>query len=76
VGFLEDAGATRVIVWLEMSVTLIKTFLLMLSVSLVGTVTPRLRSDQITDLSWKILGPLSLLALAGAALWLEVVKAL
>jgi NADH-quinone oxidoreductase subunit H len=69
---LEDVSAFRTLAFLEVSWVLLKTTVLMVLVSLLGTVTPRVRSDQITDLSWKVLGPLSFLALAGAAIWMEI----
>ncbi len=76
VSTLDEAGALRTLAGVEMLVILGKTFLLMIAISLVSAVTPRLRADQVTDLSWKMLGPLSLLALAGSALWLEVFRTL
>lgn len=54
--------------FLEVSTLLVKTFLVMIGVILVATVTPRLRSDQVTDLAWKVLSPFGLMALAGTAL--------
>ncbi|MBL7715887.1 MAG: NADH-quinone oxidoreductase subunit H [Bdellovibrionales bacterium] len=53
----------------ESVLLLMKTFGLMIFVSILARVTPRIRSDQITDLSWKVLSPLSLAALAGTAIW-------
>lgn len=53
----------------ESVLLLAKTFGLMIVVSILSRVTPRVRSDQITDLSWKVLSPLSLAALAGSAIW-------
>jgi NADH-quinone oxidoreductase subunit H len=73
---MKDAGAERMLVTAEASILLLKTVILMILVGLVGAVSPRLRADQITDLTWKVLGPLALLALAGTAVWMEVMKAL
>lgn len=46
---------------------LVKAMLLMLVVSWLARVNPRLRVDQVTDFSWRVLAPLSVLALIGAA---------
>jgi NADH-quinone oxidoreductase subunit H len=54
---------------LEATTLLVKTLGLMLLVVVVGRVTPRLRADQVADLSWKVLSPLALAALMGSALW-------
>ncbi len=56
-GFLE-------LIWL-----LLKTFALMLLVIWIARVNSRSRVDQITDFSWKVLSPFSLVALIGASLW-------
>ena len=67
---LRDSEAWRTIQFLELLVLLIKTFALMILIAMVGTVTPRLRADQITDFCWKVLSPFALLALAGTAVWI------
>lgn len=50
---------------------LIKTVSIIVFVSIVSAVTPRLRSDQVTELSWRVLSPFALLALMGSALWMH-----
>jgi len=30
---------------------------------------PKLRVDQVTDLAWKVLGPVALISLIGGAFW-------
>ena len=67
---LREVEAWRTLQLLELAVLLLKTFALMITISMVGTVTPRLRSDQITDFCWKVLSPFALSALAGTALWI------
>jgi NADH:ubiquinone oxidoreductase subunit H len=67
---LLDSEAFHLIQALELGVLLMKTFALMLIVIWVARVNPRVRADQITDLSWKILSPLSLVALTGTAIWM------
>lgn len=54
---------------LEIGFLLFKTFILVQMVTWMANVNPRLRVDQTTDFSWKILGPLSLLALIGVTVW-------
>lgn len=54
---------------LEMSVVLFKTMILMLVIGAIGTANPRIRVDQITDFNWRVLGPLSILALVGGTVW-------
>lgn len=53
---------------IELLVVLVKTVVLMLFVIWIARVNPRIRADQITDFSWKVLSPLSLIALIGAAI--------
>ncbi|HUP56099.1 MAG TPA: complex I subunit 1 family protein [Bdellovibrionota bacterium] len=55
--------------FLELSWLLGKTILLMVLILWVARVNPRSRVDQITDFTWKVLSPFSLLALIGTALW-------
>jgi NADH-quinone oxidoreductase subunit H len=66
---LRDAEAWQLIQLAELLVVLGKSFAIMLIITWVATVNPRVRADQITDLSWKVLSPLGLVSLAGAALW-------
>jgi NADH-quinone oxidoreductase subunit H len=66
---LVEAEAWRTLQLLELGTLLGKTFALMLVVVTIARVTPRLRADQITDLSWRVLSPFALVALGGAALW-------
>ncbi len=48
---------------------LFKTFLILILVFWQSRVSPQLRVDQINDYAWKVLGPLSLFALIGEAIW-------
>lgn len=54
-------------VFLELSLVLSKGFLVMLIITWVSRSIPRLRTDHITDLSWRVLSPLALVALIGSA---------
>lgn len=65
---LKDASSWKVLMAAELSWLLVKTFALMLAILWVARVQPRSRVDQITDFSWKVLSPFSLVALVGAAL--------
>jgi NADH-quinone oxidoreductase subunit H len=66
---LQDAAAFSAIQVLELLLLLAKAFALMLVLIWVARSNPRSRVDQVTDFAWKVLGPFSLLALAGAAVW-------
>ncbi|MBI4924790.1 MAG: NADH-quinone oxidoreductase subunit H [Bdellovibrio sp.] len=52
---------------LEVFILLTKTFFLMIVILVLSAVTPRLRTDQVTDFSWKVLSPLALFCLIGSA---------
>ena len=52
---LRESGSTLPLQILELTMLLVKTFLLMVAVVLVARVTPRVRSDQVTDFAWKVL---------------------
>ncbi len=65
---MKDSEAFRLLELSELCMVLFKTFFLMLGISLIARVTPRMRADQITDMSWKVLSPLSLFALACSAI--------
>ncbi|OFZ79914.1 MAG: hypothetical protein A2583_06535 [Bdellovibrionales bacterium RIFOXYD1_FULL_53_11] len=75
---LPDGGAeaiirfasTRILAMIEMAVLVFKTAALMICIQIIARVTPRIRSDQVTDFSLKVLSPFALVALAGAALWI------
>ncbi|MBY0469894.1 NADH-quinone oxidoreductase subunit H [bacterium] len=54
----------------ELLVLLVKTGLVMLGVTWVARANPRIRADQITDMAWKVLSPLSLMALIGTTVWM------
>lgn len=69
---LEEVGTAWAVQAVELLVFFIKTGFVMLAVIWVEKVTPRLRSDQVTDLAWKVLSPLSLLSLMGTAIWMVV----
>lgn len=66
---LADSGSWGAINALEVATVLLKTMGLMLFLVWIGRVNPRVRVDQITDFSWRVLSPLSLFGLAGAAVW-------
>lgn len=68
--FLRDMDAYRVLAFIELAWLLLKTFLLMLLIVWVARVNPKSRVDQITDFSWRVLSPFSLVALVGASLWM------
>jgi NADH-quinone oxidoreductase subunit H len=67
--FLRGAEAWRSIEVLQLVALLLKVFVLMIAISLIAAVSPRLRADQVTDMCWKVLSPFSLFALAGSVLW-------
>jgi NADH:ubiquinone oxidoreductase subunit H len=62
-------GAYKLLAFLELLWLLVKTFSLMLFIIWVARVNSRSRVDQITDFSWKVLSPFSLVALIGASIW-------
>lgn len=66
---LKEAESLRMLQIVELLVLLAKTYVLMLLIVWLAQSNPQVRSDQITDLSWRVLSPLSLFALAGAACW-------
>lgn len=53
---------------LEAAVVVLKTMALMLTISWFNRVLPKLRVDQITDYTWKVLSPMALMGLVGSAL--------
>lgn len=53
----------------ELLVILAKTFILIFIVSWISSVNPRLRVDQVTDATWRVLSPLALFCMIGAAIW-------
>lgn len=67
--WLREQHLERLLAFLELSVLLAKTWLLMLGVVWFARSNPRVRADQVTELSWRVLGPLALGALLGATLW-------
>ena len=67
-GFIET-GDRSLLKIAQVFTVLMKTYSLMLSISLLAAVTPRVRADQATDLAFKVLGPLALAALGGTSLW-------
>lgn len=69
VSHLREGESWIMLSFLELTCLLIKTFFLMLVVTWVARVNTRVRVDQITDFSWKVLSPFSLVALMGASLW-------
>ena len=66
---LREMEALKTLAVFELIWLLSKTFALMLFILWVARVNPRSRVDQITDFSWKVLSPFSLVALMGASLW-------
>lgn len=67
--FLSQSGRYLLLGFLELIWLLLKTIILMLLISSVARVVPRGRVDHITDFSWKVLSPFSLVALIGCGLW-------
>jgi NADH-quinone oxidoreductase subunit H len=59
----------KLLMLLELAMVLSKTFVVMLAVTWIARVNPRIRVDQITDLSWKVLSPAALIALIGSVIW-------
>jgi len=66
---LVDLELEWILYLLELTVLMIKCFALMLFIVWIAKSNPRLRIDQITDLNWKILSPLSMAALIGVIFW-------
>jgi NADH-quinone oxidoreductase subunit H len=66
---LRESGTLWALEGAEIALLLCKVFALMLGVSLVASVMPRLRTDQVADFSWRVLSPLSFLSLVGATVW-------
>ncbi len=58
----------------EMSTVLVKTFFIVLLTRVVSRSFPQVRMDQMTDFSWKVLTPLSMICLLGATLWSGGIK--
>jgi len=67
--FLRAGEAYKILGFLELMMILVKTFVLMLLLVWISRVNPKSRVDQITDFSWTVLSPFSLMALMGASLW-------
>lgn len=67
--FLAESSWVWLQVVLENLVLLSKTGFLMLVLCWISRVSPRVRVDQVTEFSWKILSPLALFALIGCTLW-------
>ncbi len=66
---LKNSQEYLLILFIELGVLLAKTLFLMFVVTGIVRVNPKIRVDQATDLSWKILSPLSLVSLIGTVLW-------
>jgi NADH-quinone oxidoreductase subunit H len=66
---LLDSGAVGAAGALEVGALFAKTLAIMLLMVWLGRVNPRVRVDQITDFAWRVLSPLALFALTGAAVW-------
>lgn len=64
-----QAGGSMKIFFLESIWTLGKTSALMLLVRIFSRTLAKLRIDQITSFCWRVLTPLSFVALAGATIW-------
>jgi|GEM_PF-3596466 len=54
---------------LQMMVVGVKALFILLIISVIGAVMPRIRVDHVNELSWRVLGPVSLICLIGSALW-------
>ena len=69
------AGEDFILLWSVESIwVVLKTIVLMLALNWISHVNPKVRVDQATDFSWKILSPISLIILAGTAVWISFVK--
>ncbi len=55
--------------FLEAILVIVKAFVLMVFLFWQSRVSPRLRVDHVTNFSWRVLVPLSLLSLLGQTLW-------
>lgn len=66
---LRQSGHLGWLQLLELLWLLAKTFVVMLAVVAVARVNPRIRVDQVTDFSWRVLSPFALFALIGSGLW-------
>lgn len=69
VSMLKESDSWLILELVELTILMIKTFALMIAAAWIARVNPRVRSDQITDLSWKVLSPVGLFALIGVAGW-------
>lgn len=67
-GFFDSLGLVGQHRAVEFIVLHLKVFALAIGVIVVSRVTPRLRSDQVTDFVWKVLSPMSLMGFAGSLL--------
>lgn len=66
--WFQQSESLLLLQFLELAVLLSKVFLIMGLIFWVAKVNPRLRADQITDLTWKVLAPLALTSLIGVVL--------
>ncbi len=54
---------------LEVLWVLVKALFLLFGVLLIARTIPRVRSDQVTDFTWRVITPMALLSLVGTAFW-------
>jgi NADH-quinone oxidoreductase subunit H len=66
---LLHGGWSGAVFFLELAYMLIKILVFGSIIRLLVTVTPSVRTEQVTDLCWKVLTPAGLIALVGSALW-------
>ncbi len=69
IAFLREQDAQKAIAFFELIWLLGKSVFLMLLLVWLARVNPKSRVDQVTDFSWKVLSPFSLISLVGASLW-------
>ncbi|MEO5969546.1 MAG: complex I subunit 1 family protein [Bdellovibrionia bacterium] len=65
---LAESESYKLLAIIELVLLLFKTLSLMLLITWVARVNSRSRVDQITDFTWKVLSPFSLVALVGASI--------
>jgi NADH-quinone oxidoreductase subunit H len=66
---LGDPVMFRFYIVAQISVVLLKSLIVLILISWVSMANPRIRTDQIADLSWKFLAPLSAVAFVGVIIW-------
>jgi NADH-quinone oxidoreductase subunit H len=73
--FFTETQSPGLLLITETLLVVIKADVLIILTALLCSVSPKIRSDQATDFTWKILSPLNLLCLSGAAIWMSFLAA-